>query len=46
MVAFDAAVLRSMARTAVIRITLTAPPLGKRKQYDANGDEMKYGRTE
>ncbi len=46
MVAFDAALLRSMARTAVIRITLTAPPVGKRKQYDANGDERKYGRTE
>ena len=44
MEAFDAAVERSMWRTAVVRITLTAPPVGKRKQYDANGDEMKYGR--
>ena len=42
--AFDAAVERSMSRTAVVRITLTEPPVGKRKQYDANGDEMKYGR--
>ena len=44
--AFDAAVARSMSRTAVVRITLTEPPVGKRKQYDANGDEMKYGRME
>ena len=44
--AFDAAVERSMSRTAVVRITLTEPPVGKRKQYDANGDEMKYGRME
>lgn len=45
MEAFDAAVERSMSRTAIVRITLTEPPVGKRKQYDANGDEMKYGRT-
>lgn len=45
MEAFDAAVDRSMSRTAIVRITLTEPPVGKRKQYDANGDEMKYGRT-
>lgn len=44
--AFEAALERSMARTAVVRITLTEPPAGKRKQYDANGDEMKYGRME
>ena len=44
--AFDAAVARSMSRSAVVRITLTEPPVGKRKQYDANGDEMKYGRME
>ena len=25
---------------------LTEPPVGKRKQYDAKGDEMKYGRME
>ena len=45
MEAFEAAVERSMKRTAVVRITLTEPPVGKRKQYDANGDEMKYGRS-
>ena len=44
--AFDAAVARSMSHTAVVRITLTEPPVGKRKQYDANGDEMKYGRMD
>ena len=44
--AFDAAVERSLHRTAVVRITLLAPPTGKRKQYDKNGDEMKYGRME
>ena len=46
MYAFEAAVERSMSRTAIVRITLTEPPVGKRKQYDANGDEMKYGRME
>lgn len=45
MEAFDSAVERSMSRTAIVRITLTEPPVGKRKQYDANGDEMKYGRA-
>ena len=44
--AFDEAVSRSIHRTAVVRITLSAPPTGKRKQYDKNGDEMKYGRME
>lgn len=44
--AFDAAIERSLHRTAVVRITLMQPPTGKRKQYDANGDEMKYGRME
>ena len=43
---FEEAVSRSLHRTAVVRITLTEPPVGKRKQYDANGDEMKYGRME
>lgn len=46
MEAFDEAVRRSIHRTAVVRITLSAPPTGKRKQYDKNGDEMKYGRME
>jgi hypothetical protein len=44
MYAFDAAIERSLERTAVYRITLTSEPTGKRKQYDANGEEMKYGR--
>lgn len=44
--AFDDAVRRSLSRTTVVRITLTAPPTGKRKQYDKNGDEMKFGRME
>lgn len=44
--AFDASVARSIGRTAVVKITLTEPPVGKRKQYDAQGDELKYGRME
>ncbi|MCR4851959.1 MAG: pyridoxamine 5'-phosphate oxidase family protein [Prevotella sp.] len=39
--AFDDAIRRSIARTAVVRITLTEPPVGKRKQYDKDGNEMK-----
>lgn len=44
--AFDAAIQRSLHRTAVVRITIVSPPTGKRKQYDKNGEEMKYGRME
>ncbi len=44
--AFDASVARSLGRTAVVRVTLTEPAVGKRKQYDKNGEEMKYGRME
>ena len=44
--AFDDAISRSLERTAVVKITLTAPPTGKRKQYDKQGEEMKYGRME
>ena len=44
--AFDESIRRSLHRTAVVRITLTAPPTGKRKQYDREGEEMKYGRME
>lgn len=44
--AFDAAIERSLDRTAVVRIRLTEPPTGKRKQYDSNGEELKYGRME
>ena len=44
--AFDDAIVRSLERTAVVCITLTEPPVGKRKQYDKEGDEMKWGRME
>ena len=44
--AFDESVARSLSRTLVVRITLTEPPVGKRKQYDKDGEEMKYGRME
>ncbi len=43
---FDEAIARSLDRTCVVRITLTEAPRGKRKQYDKQGDEMKYGRME
>lgn len=46
MEAFDAAVERSLERTAVVKVTLSEPPTGKRKQYDSHGEEMKYGRME
>lgn len=38
--AFDAAIERSLERTAVVKITLTESPTGKRKQYDKQGEEM------
>ena len=41
MSAFDEALAQSLPHTAVVRITLTAPPIGKRKQYNADGEEMK-----
>lgn len=44
--AFEEAVERSLHRTVVVRIVLLDPPTGKRKQYDKNGNEMKYGRME
>ena len=44
--AFDDAIARSLERTAVVKITLMEPPTGKRKQYDKEGEEMKYGRME
>ena len=40
MAAFDEAIGRSLERTAVVRITLTEPPIGKRKQYDKQGEEL------
>ena len=39
--AFDAAISKSLDRTAVVKITLTSPPTGKRKQYDRQGNEMR-----
>jgi len=39
--AFDDAIVRSLERTAVVKITLIEPPTGKRKQYDNAGNEMK-----
>ena len=44
--AFNESIARSLGRTAVVRITLTSPPEGKRKQYDKNGEEMKFNRME
>ena len=42
--AFDDAIRRSLSRTAVVRVTLSGAPTGKRKEYDKDGEEMKYGR--
>lgn len=42
--AFDASVERSLNHTTVVRITLTEPPVGKRKEYDSEGVEKKWGR--
>lgn len=44
--AFEDSVARSIGRTAVVRISLIEPPTGKRKEYDRNGEEMKWGRME
>ena len=44
--AFDASIARSLPHTTVVRVTLIAPPTGKRKEYDAAGEEMKWGRME
>ena len=44
--ALEASIARSLSRTAVVKITLTAPPTGKRKQYDKQGEEMKWQRME
>ena len=44
--AFDDAIKRSIERTAVVKITLTEPPTGKRKQYAKEGEEMKWQRKE
>lgn len=39
--AFETSIQRSLARTAVIRISLTQPPTGKRKEYDTEGNSIK-----
>jgi len=44
--AFDDAIARSLERTAVVKITLTEPPTGKRKEYDKEGEEMKNERVQ
>lgn len=41
MAAFETALAESLPRTAVVRITLTQLPVGKRKQYNGNGDVKK-----
>lgn len=46
MAAFDASIERSLQRTAVVRIHLSEPPTGKRKEYDKQGEEMKWQRME
>ena len=46
MYAFDDVIARSLERTAVVKITLTESPTGKRKQYDKEGEEMKWQRME
>lgn len=42
---FNNAIARSLARTAVYAVTIEIIT-GKRKKYDANGKEMKFGRME
>lgn len=46
MEAFENSVARSLGRTAVVRVRLSEPPVGKRKQYDSQGVEMKWQRME
>ncbi|MCQ2216325.1 MAG: pyridoxamine 5'-phosphate oxidase family protein [Bacteroidales bacterium] len=43
---FNEAISRSLKITAVFKIVLSEKPVGKRKQYDSNGEEMKYQRME
>ena len=44
--AFQASIDRSLKSTAVVRIDLLAPPMGKRKAYDSHGEELKWQREE
>ena len=43
--AFDEAIARSLDRTAVWKVE-AEQVTGKRKQYDSQGKEMKFGRME
>ena len=42
---FDNAIERSLSRTGVWKVHIDSIT-GKRKKYDSNGNEMKYGRME
>lgn len=44
MEAFDTAIARSLDHTAVVRIRLSEHPVGKRKEYDREGEEKKWQR--
>lgn len=44
--AFEESITHSLSRTAVVRIRLKNPPTGKRKEYDKQGEEMKWQRME
>ena len=46
MEAFKNAIERSIEHTAVVKILLTEPPTGKRKQYDKEGEEMTNERVQ
>ena len=37
---------REMDAAFALEVLDKAPPMGKRKQYDKEGEEMKYGRME
>ena len=41
MAAFDEAIRQSITHTTVVQITLTEPPVGKRKEYDEYGEEKR-----
>lgn len=41
---FEEAVARSISRVEVVRISLEKAPTGKRKEYDRDGEELKYQR--
>ena len=44
--AFQGALEQSLHLTAVVKITLTEPPVGKRKLYGPDGNELKWGQAE